>query len=31
MNKINHEPPILLQIMKGEYYEHTLEILSMCC
>lgn len=31
MNKINHEPPILLQIMKSEYYEHTLEILSMCC
>lgn len=31
MNKINHESPILLQIMKGEYYEYTLEILSMCC
>ena len=27
----NHDPPILLQIMKGEYYERTLEILSMCC
>lgn len=31
MNEINHEPHILLQILKGEYYEYTLEILSMCC